>query len=502
MSIHGKHIGRTVYSARTPDWKLNQSTRLMITVKNHCSVSLLLAVATLCLAQMTLSAQNTNDTPPPWLDARLEWFEDQKFGLLMHWGSYSQLGVDASWPIVPDNTGGRTDAMLAWLASGRNYEQFKKNYLAAAKTFNPTNFNPDEWARAAKQAGMKYVVFTTKHHDGYCMFDTAGTDFRVTAPDCAFHNNARSNIVREVFNSFRQQGFGIGAYFSKADWHSPYYWNPQWPANTMTVNYDTHAHPEIWSNFVAFTYAQIKEMMTGYGRIDILWLDAGWVRPPDEDLQMDKVAAMARHYQPHLIMVDRTVGGKYENYRTPEQEVPDKPLPYPWETCMTMGTQWAWKPNDDYKSSFQLVQLLVDIVGKGGNFLLNVGPRPDGKLPSAALQRMHDIGNWLKLNGQAIYGTRPIAPYKDDRVVYTHNGNIVYAIYLPENPQAGLPERIYLAGLKPAPGSQIHLLGVQRGLKWKTLANGTTAIEIPNKLHKSPPGHYAFAFKFQPAAAE
>lgn len=429
-------------------------------------------------------AGNATQEVPPWLQQRMNWFQDQKFGLLMHWGIYSQRGCVESWPIV-----GQSD-------------QFKQDYFNLAKTFDPTNFNPDDWAKAAKEAGMKYVVFTTKHHDGFCLFDTKLTDFRITAPDVPFHTNARSNVVREVFSAFRKEGFGIGAYFSKADWHSPYYWNPQWPATNNEVNYDTHEHPELWSNFVAYTYGQIKELMTGYGPIDILWLDAGWVQPPKEDIQMGKIAAMARQYQPQLIMVDRTVGGKYEDYYTPEQTVPDEPLSHPWETCMTMGTQWSYKPHDDYKSAFQLIHLLVNIVGKGGNFLLNVGPRPDGQLPAGALERMREIGEWMKVNGEAIYGTRPITPYKDDQVVYTQKGKTVYAIYLPEKEGDGLPDRVFFAGLKPQPGSKIYLLGVKSALNWKIMANGTTAIDISDAVRQSPPCQYAFAFAFHPAGKE
>lgn len=425
----------------------------------------------------TATAAETNAEPQ--LQKRLDWFQDQKFGFMMHWGIYSQRGCVESWPIVGQS------------------EEFKQDYFNLAKTFNPIHFNPSAWAKAAKDAGMKYVVFTTKHHDGFCMFDTKLTDFRITAPDVPFHTNARSNVVREVFNAFRKEGFGIGAYFSKADWHSPYYWNPQWPATNNEVNYSTHAHPDLWSNFVAFTYGQIQELMTGYGRIDILWLDAGWVKPPDEDIQMDKLVAMARGYQPQLIVVDRTVGGKYENYWTPEQRVPDAPLPHPWETCMTMGTQWSYKPDDNYKSTRQLIHLLVDVVGKGGNLLLNVGPQPDGELPAGALERMREIGAWMRINGEAIYGTRPIVPYKEGQVVFTHKGNNVYAIYLTEKEGDGMPARVLFSGLKPKSGSKIHLLGWNRPMKWETLRNGTTVIEIPDAAAKMPPCQNAFAFKFQ-----
>jgi alpha-L-fucosidase len=255
--------------------------------------------------------------------------------------------------------------------------------------------------------------------------------------------------------------------------------------------------PEQWRRFVEFTHSQIQELMTGYGPIDILWLDAGQVRPPQQSIQMDRLVAMARQHQPRLIVVDRTVGGRYENYRTPEQEVPEKPLPYVWETCMTMGDQWSFKPGDNYKSTRRLIHLLVDIVGKGGNFLLNVGPQQEGELPAEAVLRLKEIGQWMQVNGDAIYGTRPLAPYKDGQVVFTRKGKRGYAIYLTKNEDDGLPERVTLSALKPAPNSKALLLGVGKPLNWQTAANGQVAIEIPLSLVKSPPCAHAFAFEFQ-----
>ena len=441
------------------------------------------------------------DPADPLLVKRLEWFQDQKFGFMMHWAPYSQWGCIESWPLVEKDKFGRPDGLKAWTERDKDMARFTRDYWTLPKTFNPVKFDPREWAEAAKSAGMKYVVFTTKHHDGFAMFDTRLSDYRITAPDVPFHSHARSNVVREVFNAFRKEQFGIGAYFSKADWHCPDYWDPAVPARTRNPNYDNAAQPEKWRRFVDFAYGQVQELMTGYGSIDILWLDAGQVRPPQQDIQMDRLVAMARKHQPQLIVVDRTVGGRYENYRTPEQEVPEKPLPYVWETCMTMGDQWSFKPDDNYKSTHKLIHLLVDIVGKGGNFLLNVGPQPDGELPAAAVERMKEIGGWMRVNGEAIYGSRPISPYKEGPVVFTQKGKFAYAIYLAPQEGDPLPPSVSFKLLRPEAGSKVRMLGVHGSLKWQTGPAGETTIEIPAAAVSSPPSQPAFTVRFEPEAS-
>src|SRR5208337_102515 len=230
------------------------------------------------------------------------------------------------------------------------------------------------------------------------------------------------------------------------------------------VNYDIKKYPRKWRTFVDFTHAIVEELMSGYGPIDILWLDAGQVRPPEQDIQMDRLAAMARAHQPGLIIVDRTVGGRYENYRTPEQEVPDKALPYVWESCLTMGDQWSYKPGDKYKSTRTLIHLLVDIVSKGGNFLLNVGPDADGQFPPIAQQRLREIGRWMHVNSEAIYGTRSIAPYKEGRVCWTHKDRTVYLIVLAEKDETAPPARVQAPSLKRA--RQVRMLGAADAIPW------------------------------------
>lgn len=329
---------------------------------------------------------------PAWLQERLNWFRSLEFGLFIHWAPYCQWDCCESWPLVPYDTWARPDGLKCWSERGRDLDRFTRDYRDLNKTFNPVQFDPDAWARLASDAGMRYVTFTTKHHDGFCMFDTQTTDYRVTHESCPFHNHARANITKEVFDAFRRRGMAIGCYFSKSDWHSPLYWSPDAPVRDRNPNYDTGKHPERWAGFVAFAHRQIEELMTQYGPIDILWLDGGQVRPPKQDLQMDKLAAMARSHQPGLIIADRTVGGPHENFSTPEQLIPDKPMSAPWESCMTLGNSWKYVPGDPYKSPSEVISMRDGIRAKGGNLLLGVGPDPLGTIPPDAARCLREIG--------------------------------------------------------------------------------------------------------------
>jgi alpha-L-fucosidase len=301
------------------------------------------------------------ETDPLVLE-KLEAWQDLKLGLLMHWGPYSQWGIVESWSLCSED--------VPWCRrSMDDYDAYKKAYEALQATFNPTEFDPERWARAARAAGMRYVVFTTKHHDGFSMFDTRLTDYRVTAPATPFSADPRADVTREIFDAFRAEGFMVGAYFSKPDWHSPDYWWPYFATPDRNPNYDISRYPERWQRFVDFTHGQIDELMSNYGPVDILWLDGGWVqkmtpeeveafmRRPDnsqvriqsQDIDMPGLVAKARAKQPGLIVVDRAVPGPYQNYLTPEARVPDEALPYPWEVPMPMASSWSFVPEDRYK---------------------------------------------------------------------------------------------------------------------------------------------------------
>lgn len=418
---------------------------------------------------------------PDWLRKRLNWFEDQKFGLFIHWGIYCHWDCCESWPLVPEDDWARADSMKCWTDRNKDIKRFQRDYWALNKTFNPVNFNPDAWAAAAKYAGMKYVNFTTKHHDGFCMWDTETTDYRMTGPDCPFHNDPRSDITKEVFDAFRKKDFAISCYFSKSDWKSPHYWTPGRDALTRNPNYDTHAEPKLWQNFVNYTHRQIEELMTDYGPIDCLWLDGGQVRPPDQDIRMEKIAAMARHHQPGLIIVDRTVGGEFENVLTPERQIPDAPLGHPWESCLTMANDWCYTPGDTYKPAHELLRMLIETVAKGGNLLLGVGPKPDGTLTAEAMERLKTIGNWMQINSEAIHGTRAIHPYEDGNIRFTTKANKVYAIILPNPDQTQPDKHITITTILPPKDSKVFLLGNENSLKWHLTDNKANII-LPNNI--------------------
>ena len=376
---------------------------------------------------LSFNANAQHDSIPetdPTILNRIDEWQDLKFGFMMHWGMYAQWGVVESWSICNE----------PWITrNGASYDEYKAAYRALNRSFNPKSFNASQWASLAKEAGMRYMVFTTKHHDGFCMFDSKETEYTTTGYECP----AQRDFTAEVVDAFRNEGLWIGLYFSKPDWHNDNYWAHEWATPDRNVNYDIATYPNRWERFKSFTYNQIYELTHNYGDIDILWLDGGWVRPEwsinDEtrswlgcyqriqDIDMRRIATMAREHNRDLIIVDRSVGGRYENYKTPEQQIPDTLLPYPWETCMSMGDSWSYVENDNYKSTKQLIHMLVDIVAKGGNYLLNVGPDADGNIPQTAVERMKEIGVWMKNNGYAIYNTRPLYPYADGNKRYTQS---------------------------------------------------------------------------------
>lgn len=433
---------------------------------------------------------------------KLDHWQDQKFGMIIHWGLYAVPGIIESWSLCSED----------WITRDSNsyYGDYKKWYWGLKNELNPVNFNPQQWANTAKAAGMKYVVFTTKHHDGFCMFDTKQTDFKIT--NGPFSNNPKANVAKYVFEAFRNNGMMIGAYFSKPDWHSENYWWPMYATPNRNNNYDIKKYPWRWEKFKQYTYNQIKELMTEYGSMDILWLDGGWVRPREtvneevlswgapipewsQDIDMPNIAAMARKAQPGLLIVDRTVHGRYENYQTPEQRVPDKKIDNPWESCMTLANNWGYVPNDSPKPATTVIHSLIEIVAKGGSLLLGVGPKPDGTLTNETIERLNEIGHWLKDNGEAIYNTRTTTIYKNGNIYFTQDKRGAKMFALVPITAGNDFSTLEWAGNIPQKGSLVKSLQTGETMKW-TYTNGKVRVKVPaSYLNKKYP---ALAFSFTP----
>ncbi len=414
----------------------------------------------------------------PLIRERLEWFQDQKLALMMHFGIYSQMGICESWPL--------SDGDAEWSRRDVDWEddpeEFRRQYTEMNKSFNPVRIQPDKWAEFAAENGFRYLIFTTKHHDGFCMYDTKYTDYKVTSPDCPFHTHKHADIVRSVFDSFRKKNIAIAAYFSKPDWHCPWYWaeGMEKPvAFSRNPTYTPSEHPEIWEEYVQFTHNQIMELMENYGRIDILWLDGGQVNPANgQDIRLSEVVARARKIQPWLLTADRTVGGENENYITPEQSVPSGPIRVPWESCVTAGRAFSYRFDETYKTSRELVHLLADVVCRGGNLALNIAPQPNGELPAAALRQVRGLGAWLKANGEAIYGTRMAEPNESGSVAFTRKGDAVYAICRLKEGEA-LGSTIFIPW--PGEAERISLVDMDAPLSFEKKEGGF-AVEIPHTL--------------------
>lgn len=447
---------------------------------------------------LTVTAARAQYIPPVEEDvkARLAEWQDLKFGMFIHWGAYSQWGVVESWSLAPDDVSWQYKAR-----SERNMDYFEyvNAYEHLKDTFNPVKFDPGKWADAAKYAGMKYVVFTTKHHDGFCMFDTHQTDYKVTDEGCAFHSDPRANIAKEVFDAYRARGIKAGAYFSIPDWHSNDFWWRRFPPKSTRANYKASEHPEKWAAYQDYVAAQLNELTSGeYGDLYLMWYDMPVTDDSGEAKHdWERFAKVVRGNQPGMIMVARGQRNIWENYQTPEQTIPEKALDYPWESCVTMTYSWSYRPNLDYKSTQTLLTMLVQIVSRGGNFLLNVGPGPDGTLEDIAYDRLREIGDWMQVNSEGIYATKAVAPYQDGNVYYTQKGDYVYAFYVPEEGEEAVPAVIKVPSFTATSSKGVQLLGSKKPMKWAKAPEGGMLVTIPESLRKNPPCEHIWCLKIK-----
>ncbi|MDE5676633.1 alpha-L-fucosidase [Phocaeicola sp.] len=410
---------------------------------------------------------------------KLDHWQDQKFGVLFHWGLYSVPGICESWPLCSEDWITRSDEFT--------YEGYKAWYWGFSNVLNPTKFDPGQWADIMEDAGMKYMIFTTKHHDGFCMFDSKYTDFSIA--NGPFADDPRKDVARHVFDAFRAKDFMIGCYFSKPDWHCKWFWNPYYATPNRMQNYKRDQHPDWWKKYQDFTENQLTELMENYGKFDILWLDGGWIT--GEEVRLDNVLAKARGgQQKGLIAVDRTIQGKNENYQTPERSIPDRQIAHPWESCITLSHSWGWTPVATYKTPNEVVGILAEITAKGGCLLLGVGPTPEGLIQPEVEESLRGVGRWLRANGEAIYNTRITENYHDGNVWFTANkdGKTLYAIYTVGKDEK-LPSSVQWTGNLPE--GKMVLLKDGRTLKY-TVKDGKVTVSLPKGLANEP-----LALRFQ-----
>ncbi len=353
------------------------------------------------LAACGLAAGAESDRPWDMLTAKppmVEAWRDMRFGLFICWGPVSLTGKEIGWSRGEPSWGRRPGVRGA---KGPTPVEVYDNLY---KTWKPDKFDARAWVGLAKEAGAKYIIFLIKHHDGFCLFDSALTDYKSTGPESAW----KVDVMKHIADACHEADVKLMIYYSQPDWHHPDY---------LTDRHD---------RYIRYLHGQVRELLTGYGRIDGLWFDnLRSVSPATARLwNAEALFKMARRLQPHLLINNRC--GLPGDFDTPEQRVGRFQTPRAWESCITLGTQWAWKPDDRIKSLKQCIDILVRCVGGDGNLALNSGPMPDGRIEPRQVERFKQIGAWLAKYGRSIYGTRG-GPFRPGAWgASTHKGNTIH----------------------------------------------------------------------------
>lgn len=353
---------------------------------------------------------------------RTKWFMDARFGMFIHWGLYS----------IP--------ARGEWVKTRERISN--ENYQPYFDEFNPTRYNPKEWARTAKQAGQKYAVLTAKHHDGFCLFDSKLTEYKAT------NTLAKRDLIREYVEAFREEGIAVGLYYSIIDWYHddyPHYGDRLHP---MRDNPDFKDKTHDFDRYLEYMHGQVRELLTNYGKIDLIWFDFSYKNPnggeemAGEKWKATELVTMMRELQPDII-IDNRLGGNIRSnnpeiyagdFDSPEQILPPEGVvneagePIPWEACITLNNSWGYHSTDkDYKSPKQIIRAIVECVSKGGNLLLNVGPTMQGDIPQESLDILEEVGRWMDRNSESIYNCGRSDLPKPEWGRYTQKGNFLYA---------------------------------------------------------------------------
>jgi len=395
---------------------------------------------------------------PEQRHARMQWWREARFGLFIHWGLYA----------IPAGTWGDRTNHGEWIRTTaqiplNRYDQFREE-------FNPIQFEPGDWMALAREAGMRYAVITTKHHDGFCLFDSALTDFDIKSTPYG------RDIIEEYVDAARANDLVPCFYHSIMDWHHPDYLPRR---GWETTRSDEGADMDRFERYLS---GQVTELLSKYGPIGVMWFDGEWENTWNSE-RGRRLYALCRRLQPNVIVNNRVDKGRNDmegltragaflgDFGTPEQQVPPRGIPgVDWEACITMNGNWGWNEADlNWKSSDELVRMLVDIVSKGGNLLLNVGPMADGRFPKQAIDRLRSIGAWMKVNGEAIHGT---TASRFDQLAWgratsriNDQESVVY-LHLFERPADGallVPGLWTMPGTATVLGSSAGVVGLSRG---------------------------------------
>ncbi|MFN0205824.1 MAG: alpha-L-fucosidase [Planctomycetota bacterium] len=411
---------------------------------------------------------NANVAVEKTKDERMQWFREARFGMFIHWGLYA----------IPAGQWGKDTNHAEWIRDTARipidtYDKF-------VDQFNPVKFDPERWAQLASDAGMKYVVITSKHHDGFCLYDSKYTDFDVMSTPF------KRDIMKELGDAVRNAGMKMCFYHSIMDWHHPDYLPRRGWESRSSEGAD-------FNRYVTQLRNQVSELLTNYGPIGILWFDGEWESTWNHGYGQP-LYELCRKLQPNVIVNNRVdkgrggMGGMSDagfagDYGTPEQQIPARGIPgVDWETCMTMNENWGYNKNDkNFKSTEDLIRKLCDIVSKGGNFLLNVGPTAEGEIPPESVERLQQIGKWMKVNGDAIHGTTasPFSELTFGRCTQKKNGKdttLYFHVFdWPKDGKlviGGLGNRIKSADLMAAPGKKLVT----------NSANGRVTIEVTETM--------------------
>ena len=388
--------------------------------------ALILLALALMGSVVPASAQTVPEETQDERDGRMQWWREARFGMFIHWGAYAIPA--GTWRGERIARSGGEWIMTRASIPIPEYEQI-------VRQFNPVHFDAEAWVRLAKQAGMKYIVITSKHHDGLSIYDSA-----VSSYDILDATPFRRDPLKELADAAAREGIRLGFYYSIMDWHHPHAQGPNYPDYNAQI-----PNPDFGRYVQDYLKPQLRELLTNYGDVAVLWFDGDWIADWTEAYGRE-LYALARDLQPGVIINNRvgtgrerrreegvirglTIPGHVGDYGTPEQHIPPQGLPgVDWESCMTLNGTWGYKSYDDnWKDTRTLVRTLVDIASKGGNYLLNVGPKADGTIPAPSESRLLEMGAWLQVNGEAIYGTQASPfPEQPDWGRFTRKSGVLY----------------------------------------------------------------------------